>query len=82
VTVHSEVPGISVTNARQHAFRAHKRLSGERRTRPVDAIAHRRPVQAFLAAARSGNVVPLARLLAAYSRSESTPEPTPNGGGK
>lgn len=60
----SEVLGLSVANARQQVSRAQQRLAADRRRQPVDSVAHRRLVQAFFAAARSGDVERLERLLA------------------
>ncbi|MFH9090162.1 sigma-70 family RNA polymerase sigma factor [Streptomyces sp. NPDC017673] len=61
----SQILHVSVTNARQQAFRAQERLAGGRRLRSVDPDAHRRLVSAFRTAARSGDLVPLERVLAA-----------------
>lgn len=61
----SELLCISVANTRQQVSRAHQRLADSRRRRPVGAIAHRRLVQAFFAAARSGDVGHLEWVLAA-----------------
>ena len=55
--------GIGVANARQQVSRAQDRLTANRRRQPVDAVAHRRLVQAFLTAARSGDLVPLETVL-------------------
>ncbi|MFJ8630350.1 sigma-70 family RNA polymerase sigma factor [Streptomyces sp. NPDC093568] len=59
----SEVLGIGVASTRQHVVRAHERLAANRPRRPVDAVAHRRLVQAFLAAARYGDLAPLENAL-------------------
>ncbi|MFE6617677.1 sigma-70 family RNA polymerase sigma factor [Streptomyces sp. NPDC057740] len=59
----AELLGIGVANARQQVSRAQDRLTAHRVRRPVDAVAHRRLVQAFLAAARSGDLAPLEAVL-------------------
>ncbi|NNN29882.1 sigma-70 family RNA polymerase sigma factor [Streptomyces sp. S3(2020)] len=56
--------GLSVANARQQVSRAQHRLAADRRRQPVDPVAHRRLVQAFLAAARSGELGLLEGILA------------------
>jgi RNA polymerase sigma-70 factor (ECF subfamily) len=55
---------LSEANVRQLVSRAHKRLATERRE-PVGNGEHRRLLQAFLAAARNGDVAELEQLLAA-----------------
>ncbi|WP_254390689.1 sigma factor-like helix-turn-helix DNA-binding protein [Streptomyces sp. AC550_RSS872] len=55
--------GIGVANARQQVSRAQGRLTTNRGRQPVDAVAHRRLVQAFLAAAQSGDLAPLETVL-------------------
>ncbi|MFD8394890.1 sigma-70 family RNA polymerase sigma factor [Streptomyces sp. NPDC059680] len=55
---------LSQANARQIISRARKRLSAERRE-PVAAAQHRRLVEAFVAAARHGDVAALERVLSA-----------------
>jgi RNA polymerase sigma-70 factor (ECF subfamily) len=60
----SDVLRLEVDHTRQLVRRATERMATERR-RPVDAIEHRRLVQAFLAAARTGDLADLERLLAA-----------------
>ncbi|MDH6212866.1 sigma factor-like helix-turn-helix DNA-binding protein [Streptomyces pseudovenezuelae] len=59
----SELLHVSVVNARQHVTRAHTRLTASRRRQPVDSAAHRRLVQEFLAAARSGDLAHLEKVL-------------------
>lgn len=59
----AEVLGLSEANARQLATRARARLSGERRRR-AGADEHRRLVDTFAAAAQTGDLAPLERLLA------------------
>ncbi|MEV5704192.1 RNA polymerase sigma-70 factor [Actinoallomurus sp. NPDC052274] len=54
---------ISAVNTRQIVSRARKRLSAERRG-PVDSAQHRRLLDAFLAAARAGDVAALEDLFA------------------
>ncbi|MER6954207.1 MULTISPECIES: sigma factor-like helix-turn-helix DNA-binding protein [unclassified Streptomyces] len=61
----SELLRLTVPNARQLNTRAHQRLAADRGRQPVDAAAHRRLVQAFLAAARSGDTAQLEDVLAA-----------------
>ncbi|MGW1607018.1 sigma factor-like helix-turn-helix DNA-binding protein, partial [Streptomyces eurythermus] len=55
---------LSQANTRQILSRARKRLSAERRE-PVDAARHRRLVEAFVAAARHGDVAALESVLSA-----------------
>jgi len=57
------VLGLSEANARQQVTRARIRLSSDRR-RHVDAAEHRRLLDAFLAAAQTGDLASLERLLA------------------
>jgi RNA polymerase sigma factor (sigma-70 family) len=64
----ARVLGASTANARQLVRRAHTHLLGDR-ARPVDRNAHRALVDAFLGAARAGNLEPLEQLLAEPSRS-------------
>jgi RNA polymerase sigma-70 factor, ECF subfamily len=59
----AEVLGLSEANARQLVTRARARLRGERR-RHAGADEHRRLVDTFAAAARTGDLAPLERLLA------------------
>jgi RNA polymerase sigma-70 factor (ECF subfamily) len=60
----AEVVGLSEANVRQLVTRARRRIPGERR-RPVDAVQHERLVDAFAAAAQSGDLARLEHLLAA-----------------
>ncbi|MBG0851806.1 sigma-70 family RNA polymerase sigma factor [Streptomyces spinoverrucosus] len=55
---------LSQANARQIVSRARKRLSAERRE-PVDTAQHRRLLEAFVAAARHGDVAALENVLSA-----------------
>ncbi|MGW5463789.1 RNA polymerase sigma factor SigJ [Streptomyces sp. NPDC003996] len=55
---------LSQANARQVLSRARKRLTAERRE-PVEAAQHRRLVEAFVAAARHGDVAALENVLSA-----------------
>ncbi|MEU7410291.1 MULTISPECIES: RNA polymerase sigma factor SigJ [Streptomyces] len=55
---------LSQANTRQIVSRARKRLSAERRD-PVDAVQHRRLLDAFVAAARHGDVAALESVLSA-----------------
>ncbi|MEU6671163.1 RNA polymerase sigma factor SigJ [Streptomyces sp. NPDC046727] len=64
---YDEIAGIlqlSQANTRQIVSRARKRLSAERRER-VDTAQHRRLLDAFVAAARHGDVAALERVLSA-----------------
>ncbi|MEU5144496.1 sigma-70 family RNA polymerase sigma factor [Streptomyces sp. NPDC021139] len=54
---------LSVVNARQQVSRAQQRLDTSRRRQAVDAATHRRFVQAFLGAARDGDLETLERIL-------------------
>ena len=56
--------GLSEANARQLVARARRRLSGEHH-RPVGATEHQRLLDAFVAAARTGDLMSLEQLLAA-----------------
>ncbi|MEU1518684.1 sigma-70 family RNA polymerase sigma factor [Streptomyces sp. NPDC005811] len=47
---------LSVVNTRQQVVRAQRRLTGDHRRQPVDSVAYRRLVQAFLSAARTGDL--------------------------
>jgi RNA polymerase sigma-70 factor, ECF subfamily len=60
----AELLGVSEANARQIVTRARMRLGRERR-RMVDATEHRCLVDTFVAAARTGDLASLERLLAA-----------------
>ncbi|MFJ9022014.1 sigma-70 family RNA polymerase sigma factor [Streptomyces sp. NPDC102259] len=68
----SEILGLSVANTRQQVSRAQERLAQNRRRQPVDSVAHRRLVQAFLVAAQSGDLAQLERVLAADAGHRST----------
>jgi RNA polymerase sigma-70 factor, ECF subfamily len=59
----AEVVGLSEANARQLVTRARRRISGEPRW-TVDAAEHERLVDAFVAAAQSGDLARLEHLLA------------------
>jgi len=48
--------GLSVVNSRQQVARAQRRIGSGRRRREVDSVMHRRLVQAFLRAARAGDL--------------------------
>ncbi|MFJ9346515.1 sigma-70 family RNA polymerase sigma factor [Streptomyces sp. NPDC101237] len=56
---------LSVVNARQQVARAQQRLGSRRHRQEVDSVAHRRLVQAFLGAARGGELAHLERVLVA-----------------
>ncbi|WP_105969015.1 sigma-70 family RNA polymerase sigma factor [Streptomyces geranii] len=60
----SEVLGLSAANARQQVVRAQQRLVSGHRRQPVDSVAHRRLVETFLAAAGTGDLTDLERVLA------------------
>jgi RNA polymerase sigma factor (sigma-70 family) len=59
----SEVLHLGVANVRQLVRRARQRLAADRCRRPVDSEAHRRLVQAFLAAAQAGSLADIEELL-------------------
>lgn len=63
----AEVLRLSEANARQLVTRARRRLSGERR-RPAAADEHRRLLDAFVAAAQTGDLAPLEQVLAGDER--------------
>jgi len=63
----SAVLGVSVDSARQLVRRAHERLGSERR-QPIDPAVHRRLVRTVHAAARTGDLAELERLLATALR--------------
>ena len=69
----ADVLGLSETNARQIVTRARVRLRGERRRR-VGAAEHRRLLDAFVAAAQTGALASLERLLAAQTTDDSPSE--------
>ncbi len=60
----AQVLGLSEANARQLVTRARRRLCGEHR-RPVGATEHQRLLDAFVAAAQTGDLPTLEQLLAA-----------------
>jgi RNA polymerase sigma-70 factor (ECF subfamily) len=68
-----EVLGVSEAYARQIVTRARARLRGERRRR-VGAAEHRGLLDAFVAAAQTGDLASLERLLAADITDERSPE--------
>ncbi|MFC4506940.1 MULTISPECIES: sigma-70 family RNA polymerase sigma factor [Streptomyces] len=68
----SEILRLSVPNTRQQVSRAQERLAHNRRRQPVDSVAHRRLVQAFLVAAQSGDLAPLERVLSAAADHQPT----------
>ncbi|MCX4702718.1 sigma-70 family RNA polymerase sigma factor [Streptomyces sp. NBC_01373] len=61
----AELLRLSVANTRQHVTRAQQRLATNDHPQPVDSVAYRRLVQAFLEAARSGDLIHLERALLA-----------------
>ena len=69
----AEVLGLSEANARQLVTRARGRLGAERR-RPVGAAEHQRLLDAFVAAAQTGELASLERLLAAEIAEEGSHE--------
>ncbi|MFJ4833731.1 sigma-70 family RNA polymerase sigma factor [Streptomyces sp. NPDC088747] len=56
---------LSIVNSRQQVARAQQRLGTRRQRQEVDAFTHRRLVQAFLGAARTGDLTHLERILLA-----------------
>ena len=70
----AEVLGLSEANARQLVTRARGRLHGERRRR-VGAAEHRCLLDTFVAAAQTGDVASLERLLAAEVAEDGSREP-------
>ncbi|MEU6422863.1 sigma-70 family RNA polymerase sigma factor [Streptomyces spiralis] len=54
---------LSVVNSRQQVTRAQQRLRAQRRRQSVDSVTHRRFVQAFLAAAQTGDMARLEQVL-------------------
>ncbi|WP_405866143.1 MULTISPECIES: sigma-70 family RNA polymerase sigma factor [unclassified Streptomyces] len=73
----SELLHLSVANTRQQVSRAQERLAANRPGQPVDSVAHRRLVQAFLAAAQSGDLAPLERILSADADHPPALSPVP-----
>ncbi|MFI6007527.1 sigma factor-like helix-turn-helix DNA-binding protein [Streptomyces sp. NPDC051243] len=69
----SELLGLGAANTRQQVSRAQDRLDADRRGQPVDSAAHRRLVQAFLAAAQSGDLAPLEAVLTEGRDGNSSP---------
>ncbi|MGI5460773.1 sigma-70 family RNA polymerase sigma factor [Streptomyces sp. CA-249302] len=59
----AEILHLSAVNTRQQVARAQRRLTGDRERQPVDAVAHRRLVQAFFSAAQTGDLRHLERVL-------------------
>ncbi|MEU2284319.1 hypothetical protein ABZ614_20660 [Streptomyces sp. NPDC013178] len=66
----SELLRLSQANVRQIVSRSRRRLGTDRRA-PVDRAQHRRLLAAFVAAARAGDIGPLAELLRADAVSYS-----------
>lgn len=75
----SEILRLSVANSRQQVTRAQERLAGDHHRQSVDPAAHRRLVQAFLAAARSGDVTHLESVLAAGADRSPADQPVTHG---
>ncbi|WP_202918519.1 sigma-70 family RNA polymerase sigma factor [Streptomyces cavernae] len=75
----SEILRLSVANTRQQVTRAQQRLAANDHTQPVDSVAYRRLVQAFLAAARSGDLASLERVLTADTDAPPTCGPMETG---
>ncbi|WP_439677374.1 sigma-70 family RNA polymerase sigma factor [Embleya sp. MST-111070] len=65
-----ELLGLTVANARQQVSRAQERLRNRRHRQHVDPAAHRRLVQAIVAAARTGD---LRRLEAVLTAADAPP---------
>ncbi|MDQ0757757.1 DNA-directed RNA polymerase specialized sigma24 family protein [Streptomyces canus] len=61
----AEILHLSVVNRRQQLARAQRRLNGNHRRQQADSVAHRRLVQAFVSAARTGDRGHLERLMRA-----------------
>ncbi|MGW0705530.1 sigma-70 family RNA polymerase sigma factor [Streptomyces sp. NPDC002643] len=61
----SEILCLSVANTRQQVTRAQQRIAAHDHVQPVDSVAYRRLVQAFLAAARAGDLARLEEVLVA-----------------
>lgn len=61
----AEILHLSVVNTRQQVARAQRRLHGDHPRRSVDAVAHRRLVQAFFSAAQTGELGHLEKVLSA-----------------
>ncbi|MDQ0913688.1 hypothetical protein QFZ22_009760 [Streptomyces canus] len=61
----AEILHLSVVNRRQQVARAQRRLNGNHRRQQADSVAHRRLVQAFFSAARTGDLGHLERLMRA-----------------
>jgi RNA polymerase sigma-70 factor, ECF subfamily len=74
----SQVLALSEANARQLVTRARRRLCGEHH-RPVGATEHQRLLDAFVAAARTGHLATLERLLAADALVPATRLPVRGG---
>ncbi len=75
----SEMLCLSLANTRQQVARAQERLAGNRRRQPVDPTAHRRLVQAFFTAARSGDFAHLERVLTTDADLRPASEPVAHG---
>ncbi len=71
----SGVLRLNAAHARQLVRRAGERIAAGRR-QPVDATAHRRLVRAFLAAAQTGDLAALEKLLAADVAGRTGPAPS------
>jgi RNA polymerase sigma-70 factor, ECF subfamily len=70
----SQVLALSEANARQLVTRARRRLCGDHR-RPVGATEHQRLLDAFVAAAQTGDLARLEQVLAAGAVVPATPLP-------
>ncbi|MFD9292782.1 sigma-70 family RNA polymerase sigma factor [Streptomyces sp. NPDC060030] len=75
----AEILGLNVANARQQTTRAQARLAAHRSPQPVDSVALRRLVQAFLAAARFGDLTHLEEVLCADNGPRPDREPARSG---
>ncbi|MBZ6254093.1 sigma-70 family RNA polymerase sigma factor [Streptomyces olivaceus] len=71
----AELLHLNVVNARQQITRAQSRLAAHRSRQPVDSVAHRRLVQAFLGAAQFGDLTHLEEVLCADSAPQAGQEP-------
>ena len=74
----SEVLALSEANARQLVTRARRRLGGDHR-RPFGATEHRRLLDAFVAAAQTGDIATLEQVLAAGAGVPATRLPATGG---
>jgi RNA polymerase sigma-70 factor, ECF subfamily len=74
----AQVLALSEANARQLVTRSRRRLCGEHR-RPFDATDHQRLLDAFVAAAQTGDLATLEQVLTAGARVPATRLPVHGG---